>query len=181
MMDTSKKYKLLYVDVPWKYKDSAKSGNRGAEFKYPCMTNDELCEMIQYIEEISDRDSVMYMWATGPMILSACLLMEIWGFQFRTVAFTWIKKTKNNKLFWGMGSTTRANPEFVLYGVRGKGIKRISASVHSVVESTIREHSRKPDEVRDRLVELYGDIPRIELFARERSDGWAYHGNEIKF
>ena len=119
-------YSLIYCDPPWSYSDKARAGNRGAEFKYPCMTVQELQEMIPYIEEVSDDDSVMYMWTTGPMMLTATLLMESWGFHYKTVAFTWIKKTKNNKLFWGMGNTTRANPEFVIYGVRGKGIKQVS-------------------------------------------------------
>jgi N6-adenosine-specific RNA methylase IME4 len=65
--------------------------------------------------------------------------------------------------------------------VRGKGIKRVSASVRSTVISPIREHSRKPDEVRRRIEDLYGDVPRIELFARERAIGWDYFGDEIVF
>lgn len=174
-------YSLLYCDPPWSYNDKACAGNRGAEFKYPCMSINELQDMSSYIAEISDKNAVLYMWTTGPMMFSAIQLMESWDFTYKTVAFTWIKKTKNDKLFWGMGNTTRANPEFVIFGVHGKGIRRISASVHSVVESQVREHSRKPDEVRTRLELLYGDVSRIELFAREQVDGWAYHGNEIKW
>ena len=200
-------YSLIYLDPPWQYKDKAQAGNRGAEFKYPCMSITELQEMISYIDEISSPDSVMYMWSTGPMMLTACLLMESWGFQFKTMAFTWIKTNKNginsctsngNPLmlatyltsegnietrgdFMGMGNHTRSNAEYVLLGVRGKGIKRVSASVRSTVISPIREHSRKPVEVRKRLEILYGDVPRIELFARERFENWDYHGNEVKF
>ena len=176
------KYSLIYCDPPWSYNDKARAGNRGAEFKYPCMSVQDLVDMKSYIDEISNKDSVIFMWATGPHIPTALIVMHSWGFKFKTIAFTWIKKTKNDKLFWGMGNTTRSNPEYVLYGVKGKGIKRISASIHSVVESQIREHSRKPDEIRIRLERLYGDdIPRIELFARVCNYGWEYMGNEVKF
>lgn len=173
-------YSLLYIDPPWLYRDKAKAGNRGAEFQYPCMSLDELKNMKSYIDDISNDDSVMYMWVTGPMMNVGINLMEHWGFKFKVVSFTWIKKTVNNKLFWGMGAvSTRSNPEFVILGIKGKGLKRVSASVHSVVESQIREHSRKPDEVRDRLVQLYGDVPRVELFARQHIDGWDAVGDAV--
>lgn len=174
-------HSLIYCDPAWSYRDKAGAGQRGSEFHYPCMTLDELIEMRSYVDSIAAPDSVLYMWTTAPMMQDALTLMKAWNFTFKTVAFTWIKRTKNNKLFWGMGSTTRSNPEFILYGVRGKGLKRISASVHSVIEAIPREHSRKPDEVRSRLEQLYGDVPRIEMFAREHVEGWDYHGIEVKW
>ena len=112
--------------------------------------------------------------------LNECFdLISSWGFEYKTCAFTWIKTNKkSDSLFWGMGRWTRANPEVCLLAAKGTP-KRLSASVHSVVMSPIREHSRKPDEVRDRIVELVGDLPRIELFARQRVDGWDAWGNEV--
>jgi len=173
-------YDLIYIDPPWSYNDKATAGNRGAEFKYPCMTLPELKDMKLYIDEISNLNSVMYMWTTGPMMQDSIELMNYWGFKFKVVAFVWIKKTKNDKLFWGMGAvSTRSNPEYVILGIKGKGVKRVSASVHSVVEAKVREHSRKPDEVRRRLELLYGDVSRIEIFAREVVDGWDQYGNEV--
>jgi site-specific DNA-methyltransferase (adenine-specific) len=197
-------YSLLLCDPPWKYNDKAQAGNRGAEFKYPCMTTHELYKMHDYINEISNNDSVLYMWTTGPMLPDALGTMKFWGFKFKNIAFTWIKTNKKplnwvtpsaNLImgiddddkefttgdFMGMGNHTRSNAEFVLLGVRGKGIKRVSASVRSTVISPVREHSRKPDEVRRRIEDLYGDVPRIELFARERFEGWDFHGNEVIF
>lgn len=193
-------YDLLYCDPPWSYNDKAQAGNRGAEFKYPCMSLVELVNLRMDIKNMMAIDSVIYMWTTGPMIPTALILMEAWGYTFKTIAFTWIKTNKNpiadhglrlivseqdGKInttgdFMGMGNHTRSNAEFVLLGVRGKGIKRVSASVRSTVISPIREHSRKPDAVRHRLEMLYGDVPRIELFARERITGWEYaYSNEI--
>jgi site-specific DNA-methyltransferase (adenine-specific) len=78
-----------------------------------------------------------------------------------------------------MGSTTRSNAEHVLFGIRGKGVKRVSAGVHSVVEAIPGSHSSKPPEVRDRIVQLLGDVPRVELFARSQTPGWDAIGLDI--
>jgi N6-adenosine-specific RNA methylase IME4 len=86
------------------------------------------------------------------------------------------KSGKGN--FWGMGRWTRANAEVCLLGTKGKP-KRLSAGVHSVIETPIQRHSQKPDEARIRIVKLMGDIPRIELFARETAKGWDSWGNEL--
>ena len=112
--------------------------------------------------------------------LNECFeLISNWGFTYKTVAFTWIKKNKkSNTYFWGMGGWTRANPELCLLATKGNP-KRINAGVHSVVDAPIQEHSKKPDEVRDRIVKLMGDLPRIELFARDSVDGWDVWGDEI--
>jgi N6-adenosine-specific RNA methylase IME4 len=131
------------------------------------------------VEQISADDCALFLWTTMPQIDVAMSVLKSWGFIFKTVAFVWIKRTKNDKLAWGMGNWTRANPEVVLLGVKGKP-KRVSKGVHSVVEAQVREHSRKPDEVRDRIVELVGDIPRVELFAREKVDGWDAWGYEVE-
>ena len=80
--------------------------------------------------------------------------------------------------FWGMGSWTRANAELCLLATKGKP-KRLSASVHSIMDYPIMEHSRKPKQTRKRIIELCGDLPRIELFARQRARGWDAWGDEI--
>ena len=101
------------------------------------------------------------------------------GFTYKTCGFSWIKKNKKaDSLFWGLGYWTRANNEICLLGTKGKP-KRVSKGVHQVVIDKISSHSKKPDIVRDRIVELCGDVPRIELFARQRYEGWDSWGNEI--
>lgn len=78
-----------------------------------------------------------------------------------------------------LGDWTRANAEICLLDVKGKP-KRISKSVRQIIDSPIEYHSKKPDEVRDRIVELIGDLTRIELFARQETKGWDVWGNEVE-
>ena len=76
-----------------------------------------------------------------------------------------------------MGYWTRANAELCIIATKGSP-KRQSRSVHQIIMSPIEQHSKKPDETRDRIVALMGDVPRIELFARQKTDGWDVWGNE---
>ena len=105
--------------------------------------------------------------------------MKEWGFTYKTCGFNWVKRNKkSNTFFFGMGYWTRANSELCLIGTKGT-IKRKSNKVFQIVDTPIEEHSKKPDVVRDRIVELVGDIPRIELFARQTANNWDCWGNEI--
>lgn len=175
--NTDKKYNIIYADPPWSYKDKALAGNRGACCKYDVMTIEDIENLP--IKDISDSDCILFMWVTMPKLNECFEVIKKWGFEYKTCAFTWIKQNKkSNSLFWGMGRWTRANAELCLIATKGKP-KRQSAKVHSVIMSKIREHSRKPDETRDRIVELCGNIPRIELFARQYADGWDCWGNEV--
>ena len=93
----------------------------------------------------------------------------------------WVKMNKKSQdtYFMGQGRWTRANPEICILATKGNP-KRISAGVRQLVTSPIREHSRKPDEVKDRILALVGDLPRIELFARQKTEGWDVWGNEVE-
>ena len=131
------------------------------------------------IQNICKEDCILFLWVTFPKLLDGLETMKRWGFTYKTVGFNWIKKNKKaDSFFWGLGYWTRSNSELCLIGTKGKP-KRKSMGVHQVVYERIREHSRKPDCVRDRIVELCGDLPRIELFAREKTEGWDVWGNEI--
>lgn len=172
-----KKYSIIYADPPWNYRDKAKAGKRGAEFKYPVMRLKDIHQLP--VDKIAAENAVLFLWITMPFLESAIRVMRAWGFEYKTMGFTWIKRAKNGGVRWGMGNWTRANPEFCLIGTRGKP-KRVSAGVHSVVETIPGRHSEKPEAVRDRIVELMGDIPRIELFARQTTPGWDVWGNEVE-
>jgi N6-adenosine-specific RNA methylase IME4 len=171
-------YSVIYADPAWTYQDKALAGNRGAGCKYDLMTIDQMCDLP--VQGLAGPDCLCFMWVTYPMLAEGLRLMDACGFTFKTVAFTWVKRTKHGKLFWGMGRWTRANPELVMLGTRGKP-KRVNAGVHSVLEDQIGPHSRKPDSARQRIVSLVGDIPRIELFARGDTPGWDAWGNTPEF
>jgi len=175
-----KKYKIIYADPPWEYKKSGgiKSARGLAKKFYPTMELDEIKNLP--VNEITDKDCYLFLWCTAPTMPEAIEVLKSWGFVFYTIAFTWIKTNpKSNSLFWGMGNATRSNPEFVLLGRKGK-LERIDRGIHSVVMSSINEHSEKPDEVRQKIIRLYGDLPRIELFARSKIHGWDVWGNDSR-
>ena len=154
------------------------AGNRGACCKYPVMTMNEINTLP--IESIADTDCVLFLWVTMPKLDECFELIKAWGFTYKTVAFTWVKRNKiADSWFMGMGRWTRANAELCLLATRGKP-KRINAGVMSIIDSKIENHSKKPNEARDRIVKLMGDLPRIELFAREKADGWDVWGNEVE-
>lgn len=131
------------------------------------------------VSKIADNDCILFLWVTMPKLNEVFDVIRSWGFEYKTCGFTWIKKNKKaNTNFMGMGRWTRANAELCLIATKGKP-QRVSAGVHSVIESPIEEHSRKPDIVRNKIIELCGDVPRIELFSRQRVDGWDCMGNDI--
>lgn len=177
--NTNKKYNIIYADPPWQYKVWSKETGlgRSAESHYPTMVKEDIQKLP--VPNICKKDCVLLMWVTAPCLQEGLELVKAWGFQYKTFGFTWIKQNKkSDSLFWGMGYYTRANAEICILATKGKPLKRHSRAVHQVIMSKIREHSRKPDETRRRIVELFGDVPRIELFAREHADGWDCWGNE---
>lgn len=174
---TSSKYNIIYADPPWAYKDRALAGNRGACCKYPVMQTKDIGDIP--IGNIAADDAILFMWVTMPKLNECFELIKAWGFEYKTCGFVWVKRNKKaSSLFWGMGRWTRANAEICLIATKGKP-KRQATNVHSVILSPIEEHSKKPAEVRDRIVQLCGDLPRIELFARQHAEGWDCWGNEV--
>ena len=173
-----KKYNIMYADPPYYFKSYSKKGeDRIATKHYDCMGFDALCNLP--INNIADVVCTLFLWVTDPFLEKSFKLIKKWGFTYKKVAFTWAKKNKtNDNFFMGLGYWTRANPEMCLLATKGHP-KRISKSVKQLVVDVRRAHSRKPDCVRDRIVELWGDLPRIELFARQRTEGWDVWGNEI--
>ncbi len=132
------------------------------------------------VATIADENCMLFLWATFPNLSEALEVMRSWGFQYKTLGFSWIKTNKKNgKPFFGIGYYTKSNCEVCLIGVKGKPIKK-SNFVSSVIISPRREHSKKPEEVREKIVELCGDIPRVELFSRQKIAGWDAWGNEIE-
>ena len=172
-----KKYQIIYADPPWSYEDKALAGERGAICKYPVMNAKDLA--LLPINNLASINSALFLWVTMPKLNEVFDLIQAWGFTYKTVAFTWIKTNKNSMgYFIGMGRWTRANAELCLLATKGKPI-RMDASVPQLVVSDVMDHSHKPAIVRGKIVQLMGDLPRIELFARRRVEGWDCWGNEV--
>ena len=173
-----KKYSIIYADPPWKYKVYSPKGlGRSAESHYPTMDTEAICSLP--VQELAEKDCALFLWVTLPCLLDGLSVLKAWGFTYKTIAFVWVKQNrKSDSLFWGMGHWTRSNCEFCILATKGHP-KRVSAGVHQVIMSHIEEHSKKPQEARDRIVLLMGDVSRIELFARQKTDGWDVWGNEV--
>jgi N6-adenosine-specific RNA methylase IME4 len=177
IFNTNKKYGIIYADPPWSYRDKARAGNRGAECHYDCMTVAEIAALP--VPSIVEKDAALFLWVTMPQLLHAFTVINAWGFEYKTVAFVWVKTNTHSPGYrLGLGHWTRSNAELCLLATRGKP-KRVDAGVRQVIEAPIREHSQKPDEARDRIVQLLGPLPRIELFAKATFDGWDAWGNQV--
>ena len=171
-----RKFNILYADPPWKYERNKVQG--AAENHYPTMSIEQLCALD--VEKITDENCTLFLWSTFPFLPEALRLIKAWGFTYKTTAFVWLKQNRKNKdWFFGLGFWTRGNAEICLLATKGKP-KRKSAKVSQLIISPIDKHSKKPDIVREKIVELMGDLPRIELFARQTTPGWEVFGNEVK-
>lgn len=182
-----KKYQIIYADPPWRFKnwsmsELAKRGEKWARKNgrspYDVMNNEDIYKLP--IQQIADKNCILFLWATYPKLQEALETIKQWGFVYKTVAFTWVKQNKvSNGFHFGLGYWTRGNPELCLLATKGK-IKRVSKFVPNLHISHLRGHSQKPDGIRDKIIELVGDLPCIELFAREKTLGWDVWGNEMK-
>lgn len=131
------------------------------------------------VGKLADENCALFLWITFPLLKEIWRVVKAWGFTYKTVAFVWIKQNKKaDSLFWGMGYWTRANAEICILATKGSP-KRYSRRVHQVLITHIEEHSKKPGEARNRIEQLMGDVPRVELFARREAPGWDVWGNEV--
>lgn len=202
-------YRLIYADPPWAYNDLGQSGskkNSGSASHYSVMTVDDICALD--VPGVCAPDALLFLWTTGPHIPSALRVLDRWDFEFKTVGFTWVKTgrvdaseralskaiclTRDQRRALkehphlltpaypiGQGSYTRANPEYVLIGKRGRGVERVNKGVRCEVFAPRGAHSRKPDIVATKIEQLVGDVPRLEMFARRSRPGWDVWGNEV--
>jgi N6-adenosine-specific RNA methylase IME4 len=174
-------YQIIAADPPWQFQTwSARGGGRSALRYYPTMSTDAICSLP--VAKIAASQSVLFLWTIFTRLPDALDVMACWGFVYKTVAFTWVKTNKDGSPFMGLGYYTRQNAEVCLLGVRGasrlsaSSLQRVAADVSSVVLSPRREHSRKPNEVYQRIERLFGPAKRLEMFAREARPGWTPWG-----
>ena len=162
----NKKYNIIYADPAWRYNDTRQgsgyknpNGAGGANKHYSTMSLQEICNLD--VKNISDDNCMLFLWCTSSLL------------------DYWIKLTKDlSKPYSGMGYYTNQNAEFCLIGLKGK-YWREARNIKQIIQEPRQEHSKKPDTIRNCIVELCGDLPRIELFAREKVDGWDCWGNEV--
>lgn len=119
-----KKYNIIYADPAWSYQDKALAGKRGACCKYPTMTHNDLLTLP--IADLAADDCILFLWVTMPKLNEVFEYIKAWGFTYKTVGFTWVKRNKiSPSWFMGMGRWTRANAELCLICTKGKP-KRLS-------------------------------------------------------
>jgi len=186
-------YRAIVADPPWHFRarTALQVGNwtsrRDAEKHYAVMGADDIAALP--VRELAHADAHLFLWTTGPCLRQAFEVIEAWGFRYSAVAFTWVKLKRSHSrtqlrvlpleecdLHIGLGLTTRKNAEFVLLARRGNA-KRVAKDVREIILAPVREHSRKPDEMFDR-VRRYCEGPYLELFSRESRLGWTGWGIE---
>lgn len=172
----AKKYQIIYADPPWSYKDEGCQGAAAAQ--YQTMTTKDIC--LLPIQDLADKNCVLFMWATYPKLQEALNVIKAWGFEYKTIAFQWVKTYKSGfGEFLGLGRWTRGNTEPCLLATKGHP-RRINAGISQLIFSPLRRHSQKPPEARVKIKKLLGDLPAVELFAREKTPGWDVWGNEVE-
>lgn len=194
-----KKYSLILADPPWQYDNKQQNDPARGGITYPQLTMKELYELP--VQRIANDDSILVMWVTFPKLVDTYYttkqkasggtehnplsIMRAWGFRPVTTLFVWVKLNPNasidngsielNDLYSGLGSYTNSNAEMAIIGRRGKMLPRQARNVKQIILSPIGKHSAKPQEQYSRLDALFGDVPRIELFARKQNpppEGW---------
>jgi N6-adenosine-specific RNA methylase IME4/transposase-like protein len=182
------KFSTILADPAWSFDNYSQANTaRTPQSHYDVMTVEEICALP--VEAVAAQDCMLFLWAVSPRLPDAIRVGEAWGFEYKTVAFTWVKEVAKggrvrrlpvaHPLNWhmGMGYYTRANPELCLLFTRGNP-KRLSKAVRQLVIAPVREHSRKPDEIYTHI-EALTTAPYLELFARQAQPGWIALGNEI--
>jgi N6-adenosine-specific RNA methylase IME4 len=189
-----KHYGAILADPPWRFRTYDKreivtsTVRRGgdklqAATHYRSMSIEDIRALP--VEALAADDCVLFLWISWPMLMDALSVIEPWGFEYKTCAFSWMKAHANQlELFrddfdamMGNGYWTRSNSEACLLATRGKP-KRLNADVRQAIIEPRREHSRKPDCVPGRIERLVAG-PYLELFARIVRPGWDAWGNEI--
>jgi N6-adenosine-specific RNA methylase IME4 len=172
---------VIYADPPWSFRNwSHKGTGRNAVSHYDCLSFEALAALP--ITDLAARNCVLFLWVTDPLLPRALDLIRAWGFEYKTVAFYWVKLNAKSKhpadYFTGLGYWTRANPEQCLLATRGRPA-RLARNVRKLIVEPRREHSRKPPCVRLRIEQLVAG-PYLELFARETKPGWDCWGDQAQ-
>ena len=167
-----KKYKTILADPPWQYRNKKTGGSMssGSASKYQVLSTDEICAL--HIIDIIEKNAILFLWATTPLLPDAFKVMTAWGFKYKTAIY-WRKI-----MSLGMGFWFRGQVEQCLLGVRGK-VKAFRCQRPNFIQCKVGKHSEKPEEFHE-LIEPYVLKPAIELYARKKREGWNVWGNEVE-
>ena len=172
-------YRVILADPPWQGYGPHGMAISGmyhtTEDHYHTMCVDEICNLPA--GDLAARDSLLLLWARSPRLREALQVMRAWGFEYKTIAFVYVKLDKKSIPIMGLGYWTRTSAEVCLLGKRGKP-HRVANNVKQMILTRRREHSRKPDEQYDRIEQMI-EGPYLELFARQRRPGWDAWGDEV--
>lgn len=170
------RYGLIMADPPWKFVNySAKGELKSGASKYRTMPLHDIAQIP--VSTFADRDCLLWLWCTNPMLPQGLAVLQAWGFTFKTAGH-WCKRTKHGKLAFGTGYVLRSAGEPFLIGTLGK--PKTSRSIRSVIEGPVREHSRKPDEAYAAAESLVPSVRRLDLFSRQARPGWDAAGDEVE-
>ena len=175
-----KKYQIIYADPPWSYYNDSNAKPDCTTVKgmrrppYAVMSSANIKGL--KVKDISAENCILFIWTTDYHLEKCLEVIKEWGFQYKTIGFVWNKKC----CFMG-AYTMKSGIELCLLATKGKGVHKLvkKHNVRSLIESARQKHSVKPIAVRNKIVELMGDLSRIELFAREKTTGWDVWGNEV--
>lgn len=179
-------FDIIYADPPWSYYNDSDARPDVTTVKgmrrppYSVLSSKTIQSLD--VESISNPDSILFLWTTDYHLQKSLMVMNAWGFEYKTIGFAWQKLTKNNTPVAFMGAyTMKSGIELCLLGTRGKPRKIIrSNSIRSLVQSVREQHSKKPDEVVNRINQLVNpNAVKVELFARQKRQGWYVWGNEV--
>lgn len=171
------KYQIIYADPPWQYKENW--GNGSNEHTYPTMSTFDICMLYPKVRKVTDDNAHLYLWVTNPFIKDGLEVCRNWGFEFKTL-LTWVKTYADGTPEMGMGYYFRGCTEHIIFGVKGKKKVLNKTTKNLFYAQNPRKHSQKPAIVRDLIVECSGDVPRLEMFARQKVEGWDIWGNELE-
>lgn len=181
-----KKYQIIYADPPWSYYNDSNAKQNCTTVKgmrrppYAVMSSSDIMKLP--IKKITDDNCILFIWTTDYHLNKCLEVIKEWGFEYKTVGFAWMKKNKSGKPVCFMGAyTMKSGIELCLLATKGKDVHKLvkKHTIRALIESTREKHSKKPEEVKTRIVELVGELNRIELFARQKTKGWDVWGNEI--
>lgn len=175
-------FDVVLLDPPWAYYGDPNK-DQAAGKHYPLVSDADLKTLP--VPSLLHKESVVFMWATSPRLDFAIELLKSWGLFYRGVAFVWVKTTLRGEVIQGQGvrpSIVKSTCEFVLAASRtekGRPLPLLNEAIGQVIQAPRGEHSEKPEEVRNRINQMYGPVRKVELFARTRANCWQAWGNEI--